>query len=160
MLITEPAGQAHQRHGDGQLWGIRAQESRGRRIMLLKALSSGIATDCAGCCQTPATGRAHPAGQRARHGGSVRRIDGTIAFSPVWNWTADDIYGHHARNAMPVNPVYIRLRELGAPAFLQRISPVVDANSLDYGRIVWLRHSSPDLYERLRAALPRMEEFC
>lgn len=159
MLITEPAGQAHQRHGDGQLWGIRAQESRGRRIMLLKALSSGIATDCAGCCQTlPPGGRT--AGQRARHGGSVRRIDGTIAFSPVWNWTADDIYGHHARNAVPVNPVYIRLRELGAPAFLQRISPVVDPNSLGYGRIVWLRHSSPDLYERLRAALPRMEEFC
>ena len=42
VLITEPAGQAHQRHGDGELWGIRAQESRGRRIMLLKALADAI----------------------------------------------------------------------------------------------------------------------
>ena len=60
---------------------------------------------------------------------------------------------------MPVNPVYIRLRELGAPAFLQRISPVVDANSLGYGRIVWLRHGWPDLYVSLVNALPRLAEF-
>src|SRR5664279_4461612 len=92
VLITEPAGQAHQRHGDGELWGIRAQESRGRRIMLLKALSAAIATDCAGCCPTPSAGRSHTAGQRARHGGSVRRVDRTVAFSPVWDWTAEDIY--------------------------------------------------------------------
>ena len=55
VLITEPAGQAHQRHGDGELWGIRAQESRGRRIMLLKALAAAIATDCARLL--PTTGR-------------------------------------------------------------------------------------------------------
>ena len=56
VLITEPAGQAHQRHGDGQLRGIRAQESRGRRIMLLKALSSGIPPTA------PAAARPRPPG--------------------------------------------------------------------------------------------------
>ena len=72
MLITEPARQAGRRHSGGELWGIRAQESRGRRIMLLKALAASIATDCAGCCPTPATGRSHTAGQRARHGGAAK----------------------------------------------------------------------------------------
>ena len=89
VLITEPAGQAHQRHGDGELWGIRAQEGRGRRIMLLKALATAIATDCTGCCPAPAAGRSHTAGQRARHGGALHRTDRTVAFSPVWDWAAD-----------------------------------------------------------------------
>ena len=160
VLITEPARRAHQRHGDGELWGIRAQESRGRRIMLLKALATAIDSNCAGCCPTPATRRAHTAGQRAQHGGAVRRVDRTVAFSPVWDWTADDIYGHLASHSVPVNPVYNKLRELGAPSFLQRVSPIVDANSLGYGRIVWLHHGWPDLYDRVRSALPRIDEFC
>jgi len=159
VLITEPARQAHQRHGDGELWGIRAQESRGRRIMLLKALAAAITTDCAGCCPPPTAGRAHTARQRARHGGSIHRADQTVAFSPVWDWTAADIFGHLARHQVPVNPVYTKLRDLGAPAFLQRVSPIVDANSLGHGRIVWLRHGWPELYEQLRAALPRIAEL-
>jgi len=60
---------------------------------------------------------------------------------------------------VPVNPVYAKLRDLGAQAFLQRVSPIIDANSPGYGRIVWLRHGWPDLYEQLQAALPRMSEF-
>jgi phosphoadenosine phosphosulfate reductase len=159
VLITEPARHAHQRHGDGELWGIRAQESRGRRIMLLKALAAAIATDCGGCCPTPDSGRSHTARQRARHGGSVHRADRTVAFSPVWDWTAADIFSHLARHHVPVNPVYSKLRELGAPAFLQRVSPAVDANSLGYGRIVWLRHGWPPLFEQIRKALPRLAEF-
>ena len=159
VLITEPARLAHQRHGDGELWGIRAQEGRGRRIVLLKALATAIATDCGGCCPAPAAGRSHTARQRARHGGALHRTDRTVAFSPVWDWTAGDIFGHLARHAVPINPVYAKLRKLGAPAFLQRVSLVVDANSLGYGRIVWLRHGWPELYEQLQAALPRMGEF-
>lgn len=159
VLITRPAAEAHQCHGDGELWGIRAQESRGRRIMLLKALAAAISTNCGGCCPTPIAGRSHTAEQRARHGGTVRRVDRTTAFSPVWDWTADDVFGHLARFTVPVNPVYDKLRELGAPAFLQRVSPIVDANSLGYGRIVWLRHGWPDLYENLRLTLPRIAEF-
>jgi hypothetical protein len=54
--------------------------------------------------------------------------------------------------------VYSKLRELGAPAFLQRVSPAVDANSLGYGRIVWLRHGWPPLFEQIRKALPRLAE--
>jgi len=136
VLITAPAVEAHKRHGDGELWGIRAQESRGRRIMLLKALAAAIAADCNGCCPTPSPGRSHTAAQRARHGGSVHRADRTVAFSPVWDWTAEDVFSHLARHTVPVNPVYAKLRELGAPVFLQRVSPVIDANSLGYGRIV------------------------
>ena len=127
--------------------------------MLLRALAAAIAADCADCCPTPAAGRAHTAGQRARHGGSVHRVDRTVAFSPVWDWTADDIFGHLAPHTVPVNPVYSKLRELGAPAFLQRVSPIVDANSLGHGRIVWLRHGWPDLNENLRLSLPRIAEF-
>ena len=159
MLITEPARQAGQRHGGGELWGIRAQQSRGRRIMLLKALAASIATDCAGCCPTPATGRSHTAGQRARHGGAAKGVDRTVAFSQVWDWTADDIFSHLGRHTVPINPVYNKLRELGAPAFLQRVSPIIDARSLGYGRVVWLRHGWPDLYEQPQAVLRRMGEF-
>jgi len=127
--------------------------------MLLKALAASIATDCAGCCPTPATGpvtHRRPASP-ARRGS--QGIDRTVAFSQVWDWTADDIFSHLGRHTVPINPVYNKLRELGAPAFLQRVSPIIDANSLGYGRVVWLRHGWPDLYEQPQAVLRRMGEF-
>jgi phosphoadenosine phosphosulfate reductase len=32
IMITGPANEAHRRHGRGSLWGVRAEESHGRRI--------------------------------------------------------------------------------------------------------------------------------
>lgn len=133
--ITIPAGIAHDRYGAGQLWGLRAQESSSRRVMF-------------------ATAKRHdPAG------GVCQLKDGTVTFSPVWNFHHDEIWGHIARNRIPSNPVYDKLISLGAPPAAVRVSNLIDATQLENGRLVWLKRGWPSLYQSIVDALPRAAEF-
>jgi phosphoadenosine phosphosulfate reductase len=89
----------------------------------------------------------------------VRRKDGTTAFGPIWNWKTEDVWAYIARHQLPVNPVYARLRAIGAPESALRLSHVLDGNHLERGRVTWLRRGWPNLYEHLRTVLPRIAEF-
>jgi phosphoadenosine phosphosulfate reductase len=151
-LINRPAATAHESLGPGELWGVRAEESRGRAAMYATALRREIAL------------QGYPAGPphnelRSRFGGIVRRKDGTTAFGPVWNWKTEDVWAYIARHQLPINPVYERLRAIGAPESAQRLSHVLDGNHLERGRVTWLRRGWPNLYEQLRSTLPRIAEF-
>ncbi len=151
VLIVEPARTAHDRHGAGELWGVRAEESRGRAAAYANALRAhpcDCATRCAGHTQ-----------HRAQHGGRIARIDGTVAYGPVWDWKTPEIWGHIARHQLPVNPVYDKLRRLGAPEHFLRVSHMVDGGRLEEGRITWLRRGWPALFEDLATVLPRLREF-
>ncbi len=79
----------------------------------------------------PPAGISTPAG---RMDGIISRADGTIACGPIWNWTTDDVWAHAARHQLPVNPVYVKLRELGVPEQQHRLS-----TSSTRGRLTWLR---------------------
>lgn len=149
-LIAEPAAAAHRAHGPGELWGVRAAESRGRAAAYANALR---AADCR--CGPPCQGRQ----RRARHGGVISRTDGTVAYGPVWDWHDDEVWGHIHRRGLPVNPVYEKLRRIGAPGHFLRVSAMVDGTRLEEGRITWLRRGWPALFEELAAALPRLREF-
>jgi phosphoadenosine phosphosulfate reductase len=98
ILITEPAAEAHRRCGPGELWGVRAGESRARAALYASALRAEVRRACAGCC--PA-GPAGTSARRARHGGVIHRSDGSTAFGPVWNWlvnrTKDGYFGVSGR---------------------------------------------------------------
>ena len=148
-LITHPAAQAHRRHGPGELWGVRAAESDARRRLYLAALTRQA--DCS-CCR---------AGRRDRdkHGGVVARHDGTTAFSPIWDWADDDVWNYLARHRLPINPVYDKLRRLGAPDRSLRLTSLLDAHQLRHGRAVWLRRGWPDVFTALESALPRLSEL-
>lgn len=156
VLITEPAARAHLEHGPGELWGVRASEARGRRMLYATALPAEIAHSCRGCC--PPADRPTRT-QRARHGGVVRRTDTTVAYGPVWDWSTGEVWAHIARHQLPVNPVYAKLRRLGAPEHAQRVSHMVDGTGLEQGRLTWLRRGWPNLFDELAAVLPRMREF-
>ncbi|GAA4909787.1 hypothetical protein GCM10025789_31350 [Tessaracoccus lubricantis] len=134
-IITIPASTAHARYGAGQLWGLRRQESSARRVMFAMALR-----------QDPA-------------GGTYRLKDGTVTFSPVWNFTDTDIWGHIARRQLPVNPVYDKLISLGAPPVAIRVASLIDTKQLENGRLVWLNRGWPSLYQSIVDALPRAAEF-
>jgi phosphoadenosine phosphosulfate reductase len=150
VLITEPAGRAHTAHGPGELWGVRAGESRGR------AATYAVALRAATCpCSPPCPERI----RRARHGGRIARRDGTVVYGPVWDWHTPEIWGHIARHRLPVNPVYARLRALGVPEPLQRVSTMIDGQLLEQGRITWLRRGWPTLFDELASILPRLREF-
>lgn len=148
-LITAPAAAAHDRFGLGELWGVRAAESRGRRTLYAAALATW--REC-GCCVSD-TERRHT------HGGRVDRRDGTSAYSPVWDWPTRAVWEYLYAHRIPINPVYDRLRVLGAPEHATRVAHLVDANQLNAGRITWLRRGWPVEYARLVAALPRLAEF-
>lgn len=152
ILITEPASRAHDQHGPGETWGVRAEESHARRIRYAIALREETSRSCAGCCATPTD-------RRRRHGGIISRADGTTAFGPIWDWSTDQVWGHIARHQLPVNPTYAKLRALGAPEHFLRISHMLDAQRLEQGRATWLRRGWPDLFDDLATILPRLREY-
>lgn len=156
VLITEPAHTAHTVHGPGELWGVRAKESRGRAALYATALRAEIAHSCDHCCDQADTPTRE---QRRRHGGVVRRTDGTTAYGPIWDWTTTDVWAYIARHQLPINPVYAKLRGLGAPEHALRVSHMVDGHHLEGGRITWLRRGWPGLFDELAQVLPRLREF-
>ncbi len=151
VAIAEPAAAAHRAHGPGELWGVRSAESRGRAAAYANALRT-TSCDCHSPCDTAAE-------HRARHGGKIARIDGTIAYGPVWDWKDAEIWGHIARHRLPANPVYDKLRRLGAPPEFLRVSGMLDACRLAEGRLTWLKRGWPSLFDELASVLPRIREF-
>lgn len=150
VLIRIPVAQAHRRFGPGELWGVRAQESRGRAAAYANALRAARC-HCTPPCPTQT--------RRTRHGGLISRVDGTVAYGPVWDWHTDEIWAYTARHQLPVNPVYDKLRRLGAPEQSLRVATLVDGSRLEEGRITWLRRGWPALFEELANALPRLREY-
>ena len=69
------------------------------------------------------------------------------------------MWAYIARHQLPVNPVYAKLRRLGAPEAALRVSAMIDGNALELGRVTWLRRGWPDLFDELAQVLPRLREF-
>ncbi len=152
ILITEPSGRAHQQHGPGEIWGVRAQESTGRAALYARALRTETATGCGPCCTTTQA-------SRQRHGGIIHRADGTNVFGPIWDWSTADVHGYISRHRIPLNPVYAKLKALGAPETMMRVSHMLDGSRLEEGRVTWLRRGWPSLFAELCEHLPRLREF-
>lgn len=128
-LVAAPSRQAHQMFGPGEISGLRAEESRGRRFLL------------------------------SRDKGHYVRQDGSEVFCPVWQWSALEIAGLLHREGIPENPVYEKLASLGAPPLAQRVGLVVDGNGVTMGRLTWLRVGWPEMFADLAVHLPRLREW-
>lgn len=146
-LITEPARHAHQMYGPGVLWGVRAAESPDRSRAYQTALTCPT-----GCCSTRAD-------RRRNHGGVLRRAQGTTAYGPVWDWSTEQVWRHLRARDLPINPLYAKLQDLGAPEEATRVSHVIDGLRLAHGRVTWLARGWPDLFNEIAATLPRLREF-
>jgi phosphoadenosine phosphosulfate reductase len=127
--IENPSKEAHERFGPGRIWGLRAEESRGRRMLLVPKR------------------------------GTFTSKAGEVVTSPVWNWSTDQIFAYLEQNGIPQNPLYEKLRHLGVEEKGLRVGSVIDGSNLDYGRITWLKRGWPEMYDKLRIALPRIDEF-
>lgn len=128
-LITAPAQQARTRFGTAETWGLRAGESRARRMLL------------------------------APTHGHTTRADGTRTYAPIWAWSADDVDAYLADHDIPLNPAYQRLRAAGATGKDLRVGLAVDGNNLHHGRITWLKRAYPAYYATLTDHLPRLRHF-
>lgn len=132
VLIGGPARRAHELLGPGELWGVRADESAGRRAMYTRG---------------------------GRRDGVIERADGTVAYGPIWDWTTRDVWSYIGRRGLPANPVYDKLARLGVPEKQRRVSHLIDGDHLDRGRLIWLRRGWPVLFEQLADVLPRMRQM-
>jgi len=129
VLITEPAREAHELFGLGELTGLRGDEAVGRRALL-----------------SPGDGH-------------YERKDGTRVFAPIWAWKLPDVNAYLSSHGIPASPVYARLAAVGAPLRAQRVGLVVDGNNPENGRYTFLRAAYPDLWHKLCQELPRLREW-
>jgi 3'-phosphoadenosine 5'-phosphosulfate sulfotransferase (PAPS reductase)/FAD synthetase len=148
-MITGPAGEAHRRYGWGSLWGVRAEESHGRRMLYRRSLAT----------ETRAQQRRSPEDVRAEAGGVVRRADGTVTYGPIWDWQRSHVFEYLAGRGIDPNPLYRRLAELGVPEQQIRVDSIIEASKLSNGHIAWLQKGWPELFDRLATALPRLQEW-
>lgn len=128
-LIVIPSDIAQQKFGMGELTGLRAEESVGRRALL------------------------------AKNGGHYVRANGVHVFAPIWAWKTVNVKAQLASQGIPENPVYDKLKMLGAPERSQRVGLVVDGNNPQHGRYTYLRLGWPDLWFQLCQVLPRLAEW-
>lgn len=132
ILITEPSLTAHNMFGEGEILGLRAQESAGRRIHL------------------------------AKHKGEYgKKLDGRTVqvCCPLWNWDDGNVNSFLHRENLPANPVYKKLSQLGVPVEQQRAGLILDGNGLEFGRAVWLKQGWPELWENLTECLPALSQW-
>ena len=149
LMITGPANQAHQRHGRGSLWGVRAEESNARRVLYRRHLAAA----------TREQPRRSRAAVRAEAGGVVRRVDGTVTYGPIWDWQRAHVFEYLAGRGIEPNPLYSKLAALGVPEEMIRVDSIIAADKLANGHIAWLQRGWPQLYDRLAVALPRLGEW-
>ena len=86
IMITGPANEAHSRYGRGSLWGVRAEESHGRRMLYRRSLAT----------ETRAQQQRSPEDVRAQAGGVLRRADGTVTYGPIWDWQRTHVFEYLA----------------------------------------------------------------
>lgn len=149
LMITGPAAEAHRRHGPGSLWGVRAEESTGRRLLYRQQLGAQTRTQ---------HGRSREEA-RAAAGGVVRRTDGSITYGPIWDWQTRQVFEYLAGRGIEPNPLYRKLADLGVPEKRIRVDSIIDASKLSNGHIGWLQKGWPDLFDRVATALPRLREW-
>lgn len=121
--------------------------------MYAVALRDENARSCSATCCTDGQERA------ARHGGIIRRGDGTTAYGPIWNWTDEHVWQYLAAGDIPLNPVYAKLRRLGAPPQALRVSHIIDGSRLERGSATWMRAGWPDLFDELTQRLPLLGDY-
>ncbi len=148
-IIARSAAEAHRRFGRGSLWGVRAEESPGRRHLYRRSLAA----------ETRAQPHLRRAEIRAAAGGLVRRADGTITYGPIWDWQRVHVFEYLAGRDIEPNPLYAKLAALGAPEHAIRVDSIIDASKLSNGHIGWLQKGWPSLYDALENALPRLGEW-
>lgn len=149
LMITGPAAEAHRRHGPGSLWGVRAEESSGRRALYRQRLAA----------ETRAHQEHSREQVRASYGGVIRRIGGTTTYGPIWDWQRSQVFEYLAGRNIEPNPLYAKFAELGVPDPQIRVDSIIDASKLDNGHIAFLQAGWPDLFDRLAIALPRLPEW-
>ncbi len=148
-MINIPAAAAHGRYGNGSMWGVRAEESAGRKVLY----RAQLATETTGA-QSMSRAEA-----RRRFGGTVRRKDGTVTYGPIWDWQHGHVFQYLAGRGIEPNPLYEKMARLGVPQKQIRVDSIIDGAFLSGGQMAWLQKGWPTLFDQLVEVLPRLPEW-
>lgn len=127
LALFEPLAAAVQSAGyDASAVGLRQEESKARRM------------------------------DASTHGPIYRRRDGILRCLPLLYWTWQDVYAYTALHSLPLHPIYSApLLELEHRGRI-RLSWWLSTDHWRHGEIAWVRDNYPDIYARLRQALPNV----
>lgn len=132
--ILKPLAAAQHALGQASIYGLRADESTTRLMMLSKG--------------------------RGRVSSKART--GVLAqdyLAPIWRWSYEEVYTYLGRNSIPLNPIYRRLIELGVPERRARVGLLVDGWSMEQGRWALTRAIAPDLARLVESYLPALADY-
>lgn len=126
------AAQEHFQTTDS-LYGVRAEESKARRIILHK--NQGLV-------------------ERKGKDGSIK----DRSYAPIWNWSGKDVNRYIVQNKLPLNAAYKRLRELGVPPAKRRTG-VVLSDGIHLGDWALNYQIDPGLGKMIESHFPMLQEY-
>ena len=135
VLIEEPEACARRMLGcDWNLLGLRADESPGRSLALVR-------------------GR----GETVRHDRGGEFVSGS--FSPIWRWRAAHVHTYLTRNRVPMSSLYRDLERLGVEWEHSRVSLMLDGNCLRRGRWALTYRLAPNRARAIEERLPLLRSL-
>lgn len=132
--ITRPVAEAVARFGKRSIYGLRAEESFQRYVLL--ASRNGVV---------------------ARH-----EKDGTLGeenLAPIWQWDGHEVRAYFARRGLEMNPLYAQQIALGVPERNARVGMIVDSDGINRGRWAIARQLAPDMARLVETHLPGLAQF-
>lgn len=132
--ITRPIAEAVARFGKRSIYGLRAEESFQRYVLL--ASRKGVV---------------------ARH-----EKDGTLgdeALAPIWQWDGHEVRAYFTRRGIEMNPLYAQQIALGVPERSARVGMLVDSDGINRGRWAVARQLAPDMARLVETHLPGLAQF-
>lgn len=132
--ILNPLADAQRALGQASVYGLRADESDSRLMLLSKG--------------------------RGRVSSKARaNVLAQDYLAPIWRWSFEEVYTYLGRRSIPLNPIYRRLRELGVPERRARVGLLVDGWSMEQGRWALTHAIAPDLARLVESYLPALADY-
>lgn len=129
--LEKPRWEAMDERGiNGTIIGLRADESRGRKISA-----------------------------RMRGQSYYNKRELAEMLTPLSWWNTGDIFEYAAKERIPLHPVYAKALKYGVQRHLVRLSTPFDLAFLQTGNFVWLKREYPEVYSQVRELLPQTITF-
>lgn len=132
--IRRPLSHAQRDLGRASVYGLRADESSARLMLLSKT-----------------------SGRVTKH--NSKGVLEQSYLAPIWRWSFEEVHSYLGQHSIPLNPIYKRLFELGVPERRARVGLLIDGWAIDQGRWALARMIAPDLCRLVETHMPALADY-